>query len=68
MRKPAGFFVRVRQHSAAFETGADDYLGKPLDGEEILARIESLNEIRRRLRRKFSEEVLLGPDQIPAAG
>jgi len=49
-----------------FETGADDYLAKPFDGEELLARVESLIEIRRRLRRKFSDEILLGPDQIVA--
>ena len=48
------------------ETGADDYLAKPFDGEELLARVESLIEIRRRLRLKFSDEVLLGPDQIVA--
>ena len=47
-----------------FEQGADDYLAKPFDGEELLARVESLIEIRRRLRRKFSNEVLLGPNQI----
>jgi len=49
-----------------FEEGADDYLAKPFEGEELLARVESLIEIRRRLRRKFSDEVLLGPDQIVA--
>ncbi len=46
------------------ETGADDYLYKPFNAQELLARVENLIEIRRRLRQRFSGEVILGPSQI----
>ncbi|MBP8239910.1 MAG: response regulator, partial [Saprospiraceae bacterium] len=37
-------------------TGADDYLTKPFNTEELLARMENLIEQRRRLRRKYVQE------------
>ena len=46
------------------ETGADDYLYKPFSAAELLVRVENLIEIRRRLRQRFSGEVVLRPGEI----
>lgn len=47
------------------ETGADDYLIKPFDGEELLARIKNLIEQRRTLRELYSNrEVSVEPKRI----
>ena len=44
--------------------GADDYLSKPFSADELLLRVENLIEVRRRLRARFSNEVVVGPSQI----
>ena len=38
--------------------GADDYLSKPFNADELLVRAENLIQVRRMLRARFSEEVL----------
>lgn len=48
------------------ETGADDYLYKPFNAEELVVRVENLIEIRRQLRARFSETVLVQPSAIEA--
>lgn len=47
------------------ETGADDYLTKPFQEHELLARVKNLIEGRRKLRERFSREVTLQPASIP---
>jgi signal transduction histidine kinase/DNA-binding response OmpR family regulator len=46
------------------ETGADDYLIKPVNAKELLTRIKNLIEQRRRLRERFSRDVTLSPKDI----
>jgi len=46
-----------------FVTGADQYLVKPFDIEELIARIDSLIVQRNRLKEKYSREVVLQPTQ-----
>jgi DNA-binding response OmpR family regulator len=47
-----------------FETGAEQYVVKPFDINELIARIQSLLTQRERLRKKFSQEFTLEPTQV----
>ena len=44
--------------------GADDYIGKPFSASELLARVENLIELRKKLREKFSEQVQISGTEI----
>ena len=52
---------------AGLETGADDYLVKPFNTTELAVRMHNLIEQRRRLREKFSKEMVLQPQHISLA-
>ncbi len=46
------------------KTGADDYLAKPFDLEELSVRMENLIEQRKGLKERFHKEALFGIDKI----
>ena len=46
------------------EIGADDYVIKPFDSQELLARVNNLIKQRQQLRERFSREVVLKPSDI----
>jgi len=46
------------------ETGADDYIIKPFEAQELLVRIKNLIQQRKMLREKFRKEIILKPKDI----
>lgn len=46
------------------ETGADDYLIKPFNTEELKARVRNLIHLRRQMREKFRSEMILKPADV----
>jgi signal transduction histidine kinase/DNA-binding response OmpR family regulator len=47
-----------------FETGAEQYLVKPFEINELLARIKSLLSFNERLKKKFSQIIMLKPEDV----
>jgi DNA-binding response OmpR family regulator/anti-sigma regulatory factor (Ser/Thr protein kinase) len=52
---------------AGFERGADQYVVKPFEIAELIARIKSLLGQSERLRKKFSREFTLQPSEVPVS-
>ncbi len=46
------------------KTGADDFLTKPFDNEELLVRVQNLVNQRKSLQEKYSQTLRLGPAKI----
>ena len=49
------------------ETGADDYLTKPFNYEELAVRIKNLIEQRKKLREKFSKEINVKAESVSSS-
>jgi signal transduction histidine kinase/DNA-binding response OmpR family regulator len=49
------------------ETGADDYLIKPFDARELRVRARNLVDLRKKLREKYRQHVVLEPASVPIA-
>ena len=49
-----------------FEIGADDYILKPFNSEELLVRVKNLISTRRQLRRKFRKATIIKPSDVTA--
>jgi YesN/AraC family two-component response regulator len=54
----------VESKIEGLETGADDYVTKPFDSRELLARARNLIEQRQQLRKKFSADEVLKPGDV----
>jgi DNA-binding response OmpR family regulator len=55
----------VENRVDGLETGADDYLVKPFDAKELMARMKNAVDVRQKLRDRFRREVTLQPHDIP---
>lgn len=49
------------------ELGADDYIYKPFNAEELLLRVENLIAVRRLLKERFTQYVVMQPDASPVS-
>jgi len=56
--------TNVESRIEGLETGADDYLTKPFNMQELIARIQNLVAQRKALRERFSKDVEIGPKDI----
>jgi signal transduction histidine kinase/DNA-binding NarL/FixJ family response regulator len=57
--------VDVETKLMGYRHGADDYIAKPFQIEELLVRIENLIANRKRIQEKFSRQVTLAPNVLP---
>ena len=56
----------VENKMRGLEKGADDYLLKPFDADELKIRVQNLIKIRRQMREKFSREMAFKPSRTKA--
>ncbi len=54
----------VEDRIKGLETGADDYIAKPFNRQELLTRVQNLTDQRRLLRERFSKEVKIQAKDI----
>lgn len=49
---------------SGLKTGADDFLTKPFDNEELIVRVNNLIDQRKKLQEKFARKITLSPSNI----
>jgi len=54
----------VEDRIKGLTTGADDYIAKPFNRQELLTRVQNLTDQRRLLRERFSKEIKIQPKDI----
>ncbi|MBE9492594.1 MAG: response regulator, partial [Bacteroidetes bacterium] len=54
----------VEDRIRGLETGADDYIAKPFNREELVTRVKNLTDQRKLLRERFGKEVKIQPKDI----
>lgn len=59
--------ARDQEKLAGLETGADAYLLKPFQQQELTIRVRMLIELRRNLRQRFSTATIIKPSEIEAS-
>jgi len=58
--------AEVESRLGGLEAGADEYLPKPIDARELVARVTGLLERHRALRERFRERVIVKPADVSA--
>jgi len=56
--------TRTDRRIDAFDAGVDDYLAKPIESRELLAKAASILDRHRELRQRFREQVVIHPAEI----
>ena len=54
----------TRDKLEGLETGADDYLIKPFNSEELKIRVKNLIKIRKQMREKYQSQMLIKPSEV----
>jgi signal transduction histidine kinase/AmiR/NasT family two-component response regulator len=55
--------AEVENKIEGFETGSDDYITKPFNNKELIARVKNLIEQRKKLREKYNNQISLEPEK-----
>jgi len=56
--------AEMKDKLEGLETGADDYLTKPFNPDELKVRVKNLIKLRQQMREKFRSEMLVKPSQV----
>ena len=63
--KPANVMVDAQSRLSGLKTGADAYLSKPFEKEELLVRLQKLMELRKKLQAYYAAPNPVGQRMVP---